>query len=187
MGICFLSEHTHTHSKGRSCGMFKELWVLSCLHSLRWDPEHLVIKIANHAQLPIQAPHSESGLSHSLEVWGKRGKNVSHLLISVLWQEHLSPQFCLAEQPPRSQRQKRDEHLLEVVRCCQDHQARCGFYWESSFQGKGARGGTLAGQTSLRRHLFLCAAPAERAGSTAASNPNPPLVFVFLSKTSHLF
>lgn len=53
---------------------------------------------------------------------------------------------------------------------------------ESSFQGKVARGGTLAGQTSRRRHLFLCASPAERAGSTAASNPNPLLVFVLLPK-----
>lgn len=120
--------------------------------------------------------------SHTLWKCGVKGKNVSHLLISVLWQEHLSPQFCLAEQPPRSHRQKRGEHLLEVIRCCQDHQARCRFYWESSLQGKEARGGTLAGQTSRRRHLFLCASPAERAGPTAASNPNPLLVFVWLPK-----
>ncbi len=120
--------------------------------------------------------------SHTLWKCGVKGKNVSHLLISVLWQEHLSPQFCLAEQPPRSHRQKRGEHLLEVVRCCQDHQARCRFYWESSFLVKEARGGTLAGQTSDAVTCFLCASPAERAGPTAASNPNPLLVFVWLPK-----
>lgn len=115
--------------------MFKELWVLSCLHSLGWDPEHLVIKIANHAQLPIQTPHSESGLSHSLQVWGKGGR-----MLVIFWLALCgSHRSFVLRRSHREVIHKRETNicwrLSDVANSTM--QARCRFYWERAhFRGK---------------------------------------------------